>query len=245
MLVDRRPSLSSLTLNGLCAAHGVVVPMQCEYLRSKACPTWSNTIKQVHANLNPDLQIIGLLRVISSTAHHAAAAGQRAAQGAPRRQGFRFGDSAQRAPAEAPSYGLPGVVFDPALRGAQAFIEFAGDGAAHQNHALIDRHAHEPGHRAQLRSLSAVAVEDARPECQPPPQQRWVTAGCYAFAGKAKRSRCVNAVAPGMPVAHKLALCEPVFTQAGLPLIVRITPSANRRPDSTLDALGLGLRRPA
>ena len=64
MLVDRPPRLSLLTLNGLCAAHGVVVPMQCEYFAPKACPTWSTPSGQVHANSNPDLQIIGLLRVM-------------------------------------------------------------------------------------------------------------------------------------------------------------------------------------
>ena len=64
VLVDCPPSLSLLTLNGLCAAHGVVVPMQCEYFALEGLSDLVNTIKQVHANLNPDLQIIGLLRVM-------------------------------------------------------------------------------------------------------------------------------------------------------------------------------------
>ncbi len=85
-------------------------------------------------------------------------------------------------------------------------------------------------------------VEDAGLNASAPPQQRWVDGWLLRFSpGKAKRARCVNAVAPGrMPVAHKLALCEPVFAQAGLPLIVRITPfSEPAGLDSTLDALGL------
>ncbi len=64
VLIDCPPSLSLLTLNGLCAAHGVVVPMQCEYFALEGLSDLVNTIKQVHANLNPDLQIIGLLRVM-------------------------------------------------------------------------------------------------------------------------------------------------------------------------------------
>ena len=64
VLVDCPPSLSMLTLNGLCAAHGVVVPMQCEYFALEGLTDLVNTIKQVHANMNPDLQIIGLLRVM-------------------------------------------------------------------------------------------------------------------------------------------------------------------------------------
>jgi len=64
VLIDCPPSLSMLTLNGLCCAHGVVVPMQCEYFALEGLSDLVNTIKQVHANLNPDLQIIGLLRVM-------------------------------------------------------------------------------------------------------------------------------------------------------------------------------------
>ena len=64
ILIDCPPSLSMLTLNGLCAAHGVVVPMQCEYFALEGVTDLVNTIKQVHANLNKDLQIIGLLRVM-------------------------------------------------------------------------------------------------------------------------------------------------------------------------------------
>ena len=64
VLIDCPPSLSMLTLNGLCSAHGVIVPMQCEYFALEGLTDLVNTIKQVHANLNPDLQIIGLLRVM-------------------------------------------------------------------------------------------------------------------------------------------------------------------------------------
>jgi chromosome partitioning protein len=64
VLIDCPPSLSMLTLNGLCAAHGVIVPMQCEYFALEGLTDLVNTIKQVHANLNRDLQIIGLLRVM-------------------------------------------------------------------------------------------------------------------------------------------------------------------------------------
>ena len=75
-----------------------------------------------------------------------------------------------------------------------------------------------------------------------PPQQRWMDGWLMRYSpGKAKRARCINAVAPGrMPVAHKLALCESVYTQAALPLIVRITPfSEPTGLDATLDAMGL------
>jgi ribosomal protein S18 acetylase RimI-like enzyme len=85
-------------------------------------------------------------------------------------------------------------------------------------------------------------VEDAGLNASAPPQQRWVDGWLIRLSpGKAKRARCINAVAPGrMPVAHKLALCEPVYAQAELPLIVRITPfSEPAGLDSMLEGMGL------
>ena len=69
-------------------------------------------------------------------------------------------------------------------------------------------------------------VEDAGLNASAPPQQRWVDGWLVRFsAGKAKRARCVNAVATGrLPVAERLAACEQVYAEAGLPMIVRITP---------------------
>ena len=64
VLIDCPPSLNLLTLNGLCSAHGVIVPMQCEYFALEGVSDLVNTIKQVHANLNRDLELIGLLRVM-------------------------------------------------------------------------------------------------------------------------------------------------------------------------------------
>ena len=64
ILIDCPPALSLLTLNGLCAAHGVIIPMQCEYFALEGLSDLVNTIKQVHANLNRDLKVIGLLRVM-------------------------------------------------------------------------------------------------------------------------------------------------------------------------------------
>jgi ribosomal protein S18 acetylase RimI-like enzyme len=85
-------------------------------------------------------------------------------------------------------------------------------------------------------------VEDAGLNASAPPQQRWIDGWLVRFcAGKAKRARCVNAVAPGrLPVAEKLALCQSVFDDANLPLIIRITPmSQPRMLDNWLQNEGL------
>jgi chromosome partitioning protein len=131
ILIDCPPSLSMLTLNGLCSAHGVVVPMQCEYFALEGLTDLVNTIKQVHANMNKDLQIIGLLRVMFDpriTLQQQVSDQLKA----------HFGDKVFNTViprnvrlAEAPSYGLPGVVFDPAARGSQGYVEFA--------HEMVER----------------------------------------------------------------------------------------------------------
>jgi chromosome partitioning protein len=125
VLIDCPPSLSMLTLNGLCAAHGVIVPMQCEYFALEGVTDLVNTIKQVHANPNKDLEIIGLLRVMFDARITLQQQVSEQLQG-------HFGDKvfATTIPrnvrlAEAPSYGLPGVIFDPSSKGAHAFIAFA------------------------------------------------------------------------------------------------------------------------
>jgi chromosome partitioning protein len=125
VLIDCPPSLSLLTLNGLCSAHGVIVPMQCEYFALEGLSDLVNTIKQVHANLNADLQLIGLLRVMYDPRITLQ-------QQVSEQLKSHFGDKVFNTViprnvrlAEAPSYGMPGVVFDSASRGAQAFIDFA------------------------------------------------------------------------------------------------------------------------
>jgi chromosome partitioning protein len=125
VLIDCPPSLSLLTLNGLCSAHGVIVPMQCEYFALEGLSDLVNTIKQVHANLNPELHIIGLLRVMFDprvTLQQQVSEQLKAHFG---NKVFNTVIPRNVRLAEAPSYGQPGVVFDPASKGAQAFVEFA------------------------------------------------------------------------------------------------------------------------
>ncbi|AVP56552.1 ParA family protein [Pulveribacter suum] len=125
VLIDCPPALSLLTLNGLCAAHGVIVPMQCEYFALEGLTDLVNTIKQVHANLNPDLQIIGLLRVMFDPR---ITLQQQVSEQLKEHFGDKVFDTViprNVRLAEAPSYGLPGVVFDANARGSRAFVEFA------------------------------------------------------------------------------------------------------------------------
>ncbi len=137
VLIDCPPSLSLLTLNGLTCAHGVIVPMQCEYFALEGLTDLVNTVKQVHANLNRELQLIGLLRVMFDPRITLQ-------QQVSDQLKSHFGDKVFDTViprnvrlAEAPSHGVPGVVFDPSSKGAQAFIAFAKE--------LVDRLAHPQG----------------------------------------------------------------------------------------------------
>ena len=127
IIIDCPPSLSMLTLNGLCAAHGVIIPMQCEYFAMEGLADLVNTIKRVAANLNPDLRIIGLLRVMFDPR-------MTLQQQVSEQLVARFGDKvfATIIPrnvrlAEAPSYGLPGVAYDRSSKGAQAYVAFGAE----------------------------------------------------------------------------------------------------------------------
>lgn len=125
VLIDCPPTLSLLTLNGLAAAHGVIIPMQCEYFALEGLSDLVNTIKRVHRNINEDLRVIGLLRVMFDPRVTLQ-------QQVSRQLEQHFGDKVFDTVvprnvrlAEAPSHGLPGVTYDRQSRGAKAYIEFA------------------------------------------------------------------------------------------------------------------------
>ncbi len=124
VLIDCPPSLSLLTLNGFCAAQSVIIPMQCEYYALEGLSDLVNTVRKVHANFNPRLSILGLLRVMFD-------ARMALAQQVSRQLEAHFGAKVFTTVvprnvrlAEAPSHGLPGLLYDPQSKGAQAYLEF-------------------------------------------------------------------------------------------------------------------------
>lgn len=125
ILIDCAPTLSLLTLNALSCAHGVIIPMQCEYFALEGLSDLVNTIKRVHNNINPELTFIGILRVMYD-------ARMTLQQQVSEQLDLYFGDKVFKTIiprnvrlAEAPSYGLPGILYDKSSRGAKAYLEFA------------------------------------------------------------------------------------------------------------------------
>jgi len=125
VFIDCPPSLSLLTLNGLVAAQSVLIPMQCEYYALEGLTDLVGTIKRVRANLNPNLEIAGLLRTMYDVRNTLA-------QQVSDQLEAHFGDKVYRSIvprnvrlAEAPSYGTPAVLWDPESKGAQAYLALA------------------------------------------------------------------------------------------------------------------------
>jgi chromosome partitioning protein len=125
VLIDCPPSLSLLTLNGLCASNGVIIPMQCEYYALEGLSDLVNSIRRVHANLNSSLNQIGLLRVMFDPR-------MTLSQQVSEQLIAHFGNKVYSTViprnvrlAEAPSHGLSIMSYDPSSRGSIAYVKFA------------------------------------------------------------------------------------------------------------------------
>ncbi|HET6493701.1 MAG TPA: AAA family ATPase [Burkholderiales bacterium] len=127
ILIDCPPALNLLTVNGLTAAHAVMIPMQCEYYALEGLSDLVATIKKVRGHLNPGLHIEGLLRTMYDPRNTLA-------QQVSAQLIEHFGDKVYRTViprnvrlAEAPSFGVPVLKFDRNSKGAQAYIALAGE----------------------------------------------------------------------------------------------------------------------
>jgi chromosome partitioning protein len=127
ILIDCPPALNLLTVNALCAAHAVMIPMQCEYYALEGLSDLVQTIKKVRVALNPELEIEGLLRTMFDPRNTLA---QQVSEQLQR----HFGDKVYRTViprnvrlAEAPSYGTPVLYHDKTSKGAQAYLALAGE----------------------------------------------------------------------------------------------------------------------
>ncbi len=127
ILIDCPPALNLLTLNGLCAAKSVMIPMQCEYYALEGLSDLVNTIRKVRAKMNPDLEIEGLLRTMFDPRNSLA-------QQVSDQLLEHFGNKVYRTViprnirlAEAPSFGVPALYHDKLSKGTQAYLALAGE----------------------------------------------------------------------------------------------------------------------
>ena len=127
VIIDCPPSLNMLTLNALVAARSVIIPMQCEYYALEGLTALVNTIEEIRSSLNPYLKIEGLLRTMYDPRN-------RLSYDVTQQLQQYFGDRLYRTViprnirlAEAPSHGVPALVYDKTSRGAQAYLALAGE----------------------------------------------------------------------------------------------------------------------
>jgi chromosome partitioning protein len=127
ILIDNPPSLNLLTVNALAASSGVIIPMQCEYYALEGISALIGTIDKINKRLNPELRIEGILRTMfdprmsltKDVSNHIVE---------------YFGDKVYRTViprnvrlAEAPSHGLPALLYDKNSRGSVAYLALAGE----------------------------------------------------------------------------------------------------------------------
>ncbi|HSC20035.1 MAG TPA: ParA family protein [Rhizomicrobium sp.] len=127
VLIDCPPSLTLLTVNAMAAADAVVVPLQCEFFALEGLSQLLKTIELVRGNLNPALEIQGIILTMFDKRNRLSeqvAADVRSTMGAmvyntviPRNVRI----------SEAPSHGLPALVYDLRCPGSQAYIKLAGE----------------------------------------------------------------------------------------------------------------------
>ncbi len=125
ILIDCPPSLSLLTVNGLAAADVVVIPMQCEYYALEGLSDLVGTVRKVRQSINPSLEIEGLLRTMFDPR---STLSQQVSDQLQQHFGAKVYDTViprNIRLAEAPSHGIPGVRYDEASKGAQAYVQLA------------------------------------------------------------------------------------------------------------------------
>ena len=127
VVIDCPPSLNILTVNALISATGVLIPMQCEYYALEGLSALLDTVEGIRSHANPNLQIDGLLRTMYDPRNSLT-------RDVSRQLLQFFGDRVFRTVvprnvrlAEAPSHGLPVLIYDKASRGSLAYQALAGE----------------------------------------------------------------------------------------------------------------------
>jgi len=138
IIIDCPPSLNMLTINSLVAADSVLIPMQCEYYSLEGLVDLQDTIRRISEAVNTRLEIEGILRTMydgrSRLTHEVSAQLEK-----------HFGDKVYRTViprnirvAEAPSYGMPVLIYDKKSQGAAAYQALAGEILRKHQQSLVE-----------------------------------------------------------------------------------------------------------
>ena len=154
VIIDCPPSLSMLTINALAAAHGVLIPIQCEYYALEGLTALLDTVEKVRSSINPELEIEGLLRTMYDARNNLA-------NDVSAQLLEHFGDKLYRTIiprnvrlAEAPSHGMPVLCYDKNSRGALAYLALAGEYNRRHSPPKVAQESTTPEKTNQSRSSS-------------------------------------------------------------------------------------------
>ncbi len=127
IIIDCPPSLNMLTVNALVAANGVLIPMQCEYYALEGLSALMGSVKTIRESANADLEIIGLLRTMYDPRNNLS-------RDVSNQLSQHFKDKLYNTSiprnvrlAEAPSHGLPALMYDKRSSGALAYLALAAE----------------------------------------------------------------------------------------------------------------------
>jgi len=127
VLIDCPPSLNQLTINALVAADGVLVPLQCEFFALEGLSQLQQTIELVRGSLNPSLAIQGVVLTMSDKRNRLSEQVEADVRGHMGETVYRTVIPRNVRLSEAPSHGLPAIVYDIKAPGSQAYIQLASE----------------------------------------------------------------------------------------------------------------------
>lgn len=133
VLIDCPPSLNLLTVNAMAAAHGVLVPLQCEFFALEGLTQLLRTVQRIRRNMNPSLGVQGVVLTMFDKRHKSCVEVADTARA-------ELGDLVYETVvprnvriAEAPSHGLPALMYDPGSNGSQAYVQLASEFLEREN----------------------------------------------------------------------------------------------------------------
>ena len=136
VVIDCPPALNMLTVNGFTAADAVIIPMQCEYYALEGLSDLVGTLRKVKQNLNPGIEIEALVRTMYDPRSTLTV---QVSDELKRHYGDKVFDTViprNIRIAEAPSFGKPVLLHDPASKGAQSHLAFARELLERSGHAI-------------------------------------------------------------------------------------------------------------